>query len=233
MVAPTDLPTTTNPLLTNEQARDLLRGYKRKNRKSSRWSSIDQIVLRCRIREDCRPRTVFRDPRRTGTGKTGWFMLRVHITSRWPIIQRKGMDPWKHEDRSSTGGNSQLPPRPLRNWDQNQGRLSFLGDDRKWIEQIRNGNVRRNTRKPQWWKLEPVRRDLLPQQDRNKHHCQGHLLQQLRYYSTCVNGSTSNHESTTDTLLKFRRKWSDYHARGNDYRFDALQTNCFGINIKL
>ena len=30
--------------------------------------------------------------------------------------------------------------------------------------------------------------------------------------------------------------WNDsqhYHARGNDYSFDALQTNCFGINIKL
>ena len=25
----------------------------------------------------------------------------------------------------------------------------------------------------------------------------------------------------------------DYHLRGNDYSFDALQTNCFGINIKL
>ena len=24
-----------------------------------------------------------------------------------------------------------------------------------------------------------------------------------------------------------------YHLRENDYRFDALQTNCFGINIKL
>ena len=25
----------------------------------------------------------------------------------------------------------------------------------------------------------------------------------------------------------------DYHSRENDYSFDALQTNCFGINIKL
>ena len=58
-------------------------------------------------------------------------------------------------------------------------------------------------------KLAPVRGDLLPKQDRNKHHCQGHLLQELRYQSTCVNGSTSNQESTTDTLLKFRRKWSE------------------------
>ena len=24
-----------------------------------------------------------------------------------------------------------------------------------------------------------------------------------------------------------------YHSRGNNYSFDALQTNCFGINIKL
>ena len=26
---------------------------------------------------------------------------------------------------------------------------------------------------------------------------------------------------------------SDYHSRENDYSFDALQTYCFGINIKL
>ena len=26
---------------------------------------------------------------------------------------------------------------------------------------------------------------------------------------------------------------ANYHSRGNNYSFDALQTNCFGINIKL
>ena len=56
-------------------------------------------------------------------------------------------------------------------------------------------------------KLEPVRRDLLPKKDRNKQHCQGHLLRELRYHSTCVSGSTSNQQSTTNILLKLRRKW--------------------------
>ena len=55
-------------------------------------------------------------------------------------------------------------------------------------------------------KLEPVRGDLLPKQDRNKHHCQGHLLPELPYHSTCVNGSTSNQESTTDTLFEVSKK---------------------------
>ena len=29
------------------------------------------------------------------------------------------------------------------------------------------------------------------------------------------------------------RRLADYHSRGNNYSFDALQANCFGINIKL
>ena len=55
-------------------------------------------------------------------------------------------------------------------------------------------------------KLEPVRGDLLPKQDRNERHCHGHLLTELRYHSTCVNGSTSNQESTTDTLFEVSKK---------------------------
>ena len=83
-------------------------GIQTKNRKSPRWSSIDQIVLQC-IHEDCRSKTVFCDRGLSGTGKIGlsWFMSRIHNTSRWRIIQSKRMDPWKHEDRSSIGGHSQ------------------------------------------------------------------------------------------------------------------------------
>ena len=51
-----------------------------------------------------------------------------------------------------------------------------------------------------------ARGDLALKQDRNKHHCQGHLLRELRYHSTCVKWSTSKQESTTNILLKFRRK---------------------------
>ena len=51
MVVPTDLSTTTKQLLPYEQARrDLLREYLRK--------FANQIMLRCRFHEDCRPRTV-------------------------------------------------------------------------------------------------------------------------------------------------------------------------------
>ena len=121
MVAPTDFVDHDQP--TSDQLVSAVRLAARiqtKNRKSSKWSSIDQIALRCRFYEDCRPRTVFRDPWPSVTGKIGCCMSRSHITSRWPIIKSKRMDPWKHEDLSSTGGNSVLPPRPLRNWDQNQ-----------------------------------------------------------------------------------------------------------------
>ena len=46
-------------------------------------------------------------------------------------------------------------------------------------------------------------------QDRNRHRCRCHLLRELRNHTTCVYGSTSNQESTTNILLKFRRKWAN------------------------
>ena len=85
MVSPTDLSTTTNPLLTNDQARgNVLREYKQ------RFANIPddlrriKVCSRCRFHEDCRSRTAFCDQRRSGTGKIGfsWFMSRIHITSR-------------------------------------------------------------------------------------------------------------------------------------------------------
>ena len=55
-------------------------------------------------------------------------------------------------------------------------------------------------------KLEPVQGDLLPKQERNKHHCRCHLFRESRCHFACVNGSTSNRDSTTKTLLKSRRR---------------------------
>ena len=42
------------------------------------------------------------------------------------IIQSEKMDPWKHEDRSSLGGSSQLPSRPLRNRDHDQLTMELM-----------------------------------------------------------------------------------------------------------
>ena len=54
MVVPTDLSTTTKPLLTNEPVQgDLLREYDRKFANLPDDSSIDQSVLRCRFHKDC------------------------------------------------------------------------------------------------------------------------------------------------------------------------------------
>ena len=61
-VAPTDLSTTTNRLVTSEPARGDLRG-------------------------DCRPMTVFRDSRRSGIGKIGWFMSRWPISHSWMDVE--------------------------------------------------------------------------------------------------------------------------------------------------
>ena len=58
-------------------------------------------------------------------------------------------------------------------------------------------------------KLEPVQGDLLPKRERNKHHCRCHLFRESRCHFACVNGSTSNRESTTKTHLKSRRRWPD------------------------
>ena len=201
MVSPTDLSTTTNPLLTNEPMQgdgDLLRENERK------FANIPDDLRIIKVCSDAGfMKTVVRgqyfcDHRRSGTGKIGlsWFMSRIHITSRWRLIQSKRMDPWKHEDRSSVGCNSQLPPRPLRNRDQNQllvgRRISISGYDLRRIQQIRDGNVRRKTRKPRWHKWENARRNLLLKQDRSKHHWM------------------SNQESTTNILSMLRRRFTDY-----------------------
>ena len=128
----------------------------------------------------------------------GWLTSRVHITSRWPLIQSERMDPWKHEDRSSVGGSSHSPPRPPRDRDQNQiliwRWISFMGCDRKWIEQIRDGNVGRNTRKPQRWICRQCRETCCESKDRNKHQCRCHLFRESRYHFTRENGLTSNRE---------------------------------------
>ena len=85
MVAPTDLSTTTNPLLTNGQARgNLLREYKRK------FANLPDDLRLIRFCSDAGfMNTVARGQNfviidEAGTGKIGlsWFMSRVHITSR-------------------------------------------------------------------------------------------------------------------------------------------------------
>ena len=82
MVSPTDL---SNPLLTNPIAVRLAARIQTKIRKSSRSSSNDQIVLRCRFHEDCRSRTVFCEagdvtkPRLQFTNKIGKY-IRIECT---------------------------------------------------------------------------------------------------------------------------------------------------------
>ena len=88
-----------------------------KVRKSVSSSYIDQTVLQCRSREHCREKTILYDTWWYRTWQAEKFMLRVHITSKWWIILSERMDPWKHEDRSSSGCSRQFSSRPLRNRD--------------------------------------------------------------------------------------------------------------------
>ena len=81
------------------------------------------------------------------------------------------MDPSEHEDRSSFVGGSQSPPRTLRNRDRDTILVRcwnlFLGHDREWNEQIRDGDDRGDSRRPQSITLEKVQGNLLLKQDRN------------------------------------------------------------------
>ena len=75
------LSTTNNPLLTNDRVRrDLLRECKRQ------FANLPDDLRLIRLCSDAcfmkTPRTIIRDFGRSGTGKIGGFMKRVHITSR-------------------------------------------------------------------------------------------------------------------------------------------------------
>ena len=82
------------------------------------------------------------------------ILSRDNLASKWSIISSERMDPWKHEDRSSSGCDGLLSSRTLRCW--NQDRIPiwwqdlFLGSDCEWNQQIRNTNVRRDPRRKCW-----------------------------------------------------------------------------------
>ena len=113
VVVPTQLSTANKTSRTNDKVQgDLLHEDEQKMGKSSRSSSVDQIVLLCRYHED--PSTMQNWKNRRG-GEGG--VSCQEYTLRHRSIQRKRMHPWEHEDRSSFGGGSQSPSRPLRNRD--------------------------------------------------------------------------------------------------------------------
>ena len=56
---------------------------------------------------------------------------------------------------------------------------------------------------------ELAHRDLRLKQDRSKHQCRCHLLWELKYHSTSVNGLSSNQESMISIRSPLRRNWTD------------------------
>ena len=145
-------------------------------------------MLRCKFHEDCRPRTVFRDPRRSRLAKLDGSCREYTLPRDDQLSKVKG---W-------TRGDTKIGPVLEVTISYHQGRYgletrinSSVGDgSHSWV-MVGNGsnlNCQKKYKKTATMKLEPVRGDLLPKEDRNKHH------------------STSNQERTTDTRLKFRRK---------------------------
>ena len=135
-------------------------------------------------------------------------MSRVHFTSRQLIIQSERMDPWGHEDRSSFGGCSQLPSRPLRNRYDDQ--ILFGDGTRSWVMIVSGTNknvteMTEETKRTTSTTLEKAQGNLLLKKDRNKHQCRRLLLRRLRYHITCASGSTSNQVSTTKAVSKCQK----------------------------
>ena len=119
-------------------------------RRSFRRCHIDQTLLQCWAREDCCKRTVLHDAWWRSSWQIGWIMSRVHLASKWSIISSERMDPWKHEDRSSFGCDGLISSRTLRCSDHDRIPIwwqhLFLGSDCEWNQQIRDRNVRRDSR---------------------------------------------------------------------------------------
>ena len=106
-------------------------------------------------------KTVFWRPSTMRNWTIGRLMSRVSSSSRQPS--------WEHEDRSSFGGGCHSPSGPLRNGDHFWRWNLFLGDDREWKKQTRDGSDGGNPREPHRWHWRQG--NSLPRQDRNTHQC--------------------------------------------------------------
>ena len=79
------------------------------------------------------------------TWRSERIMSREYLTSKWGVIPREKVDPWKHEDRSSPGGEGVLSSKALRFGDQDRILISwqnlFLGPYLERNQHFRNRNV--------------------------------------------------------------------------------------------
>ena len=136
-------------------------------------------MLQRRFHKYCRTRTVFRDPQT----KRNWQNWMAHVENTHYLDMTNHL---KRTDGSVETGRSvqywtqqsvttkavaELRSESNSHW----RRISFMDSDREWIEQIRDGNVGRISKKTATMKLETVQGDLRRKQDRNKHQCRCHL----------------------------------------------------------
>ena len=197
---PTELSTTNKTPRTNDTVQgNLLHDYEQKFAILPDHLRLIKLCSNVGITKTV-TKTVFHDPRRCGTGQIGRLMSRVYFSSRQPS--------WEHEDRSSFGGGCHSPSRPLRNGDHFWRWNLFLGDDREWKKQTRDGSDGGNPREPHRWHWRQG--NVLPKQDR----------QRLRHQITSVRGSTSNQVSDSfDTILQYFEKKTEQSNSESWHRF--------------
>ena len=235
-VIPTELSTTNKSLRTDDNVQgNLLHNHEQQLANLPYHLQLSRRPVRG---------TVFHDPRRWGTGQIWRLMPRVYFTSRQRSTQSKRMDPWEHEDRSSFGGGSQLSSRPLRTRDHHRIFLwwwnLFMGTDREWNQQIRDGNDRKPKTTTSITYIGECTGNLLLKWDRNKHQWRQLLLQRQRCHITCVFGLTWKQVRTTRVVWKCQKRWSgcfdtilQYFEQKVEQSSSELWHRCFVQNLRL
>ena len=110
----------------------LIAKKKKKKKKKKNLSDEEQSIKLSTdasfVKTVCR-RTIFHDERCWRTFRIWWscWMSRVHLPSRWWILNTQIVDSWKYRNSPCIGSGDQLPWRKTWNWDQN----SFF--IRRWI----------------------------------------------------------------------------------------------------
>ena len=203
MVMPTEASTTNRTPRTNDKVQgNLLHDYERKFANLPDHLQLIKLCSNVSITNTVAKGQYF-TTLRCGTWQIERFMWRSHFTSR-QRIQSKRMDPWEHEDRSSFGGGSQSPSRPLRNRDHDQLLIwrwnLFLGDDREWNKQTHDGNDGGNPRDPHRWYWRQYMETCCWSKTKTN------INQRLRCHIICVSGLTWNQVRTTRVVSKCQKK---------------------------
>ena len=180
---------------------------------SWRWS-IDEIMYRRQIHENCCFWAVFYDQRCWRVLTIWWScgMSRIYFTSRWRIIKTKRMDLWKYQDWSCVGSGNRSPSRKAWSRDVNWIVISrCLADStNSWVTWQKKCESMKTMRILQQVRENPLHQtrgrcesldwaqvNLQRRRDQDKYQLLPHPLLQRLYPFTRENGLMSNRERTT------------------------------------